>query len=57
MQRASKRELVSLGVLFVILGGWFFVAGFEQPWTVSHIGALVMLVLGVVVCCYTLFRR
>ena len=30
MQRPSERELVSLGVLFVILGGGFFVAGFEQ---------------------------
>jgi hypothetical protein len=34
----GKRELVGGGLLLLILGGWFFVAGFEQPWTTSHIG-------------------
>ena len=57
MHRPGKRELGSLGLLFVIVGGWFFAAGFEQPWTVGHICTLVMLMSGIILCGYTLIRR
>ncbi|HWB07825.1 MAG TPA: hypothetical protein VG826_01180 [Pirellulales bacterium] len=57
MQRPGKRELGSLGLLAVILGGWFFAAGFEQPWTIGHISTLVLLAIGLVICGYTLVRR
>lgn len=57
MQRTSKRDLGGMGLLFVIVGGWFFLAGFEQPWTIGHIATLVLLVLGVAICAYVCIPR
>ena len=50
MKIASKRAIGSIGLLFTIVGTWLFVAGFEQPWTSGHIGTLVFLVFGLVLC-------
>jgi hypothetical protein len=57
MQRLRKRELGGMGLLFVIVGGWLFAAGFEQPWTIGHIATLVMLIVGVAICLYVLVPR
>jgi hypothetical protein len=57
MQRNPKWETGSLGLLFVILGGWFFAAGFENPWTIGHICTLAILVLGIAICGFALVRR
>lgn len=48
----TNRRLGSIGLLFTILGAWFFVAGFEQPWTIGHIGTLVFLIFGFALCIY-----
>ena len=50
MKLASNRAIGSIGLLFAIVGAWLFVAGFEQPWTGGHIGTLVFLILGLVLC-------
>jgi hypothetical protein len=40
----TNRRSGGLCLLFAILSAWFFLAGFEQPWTISHITMLVVLV-------------
>jgi hypothetical protein len=57
MPRNSKREIGGLGLLFVILGGWFFAAGFENPWTIGHFCTLAMLIAGVLLGACAVFRR
>jgi hypothetical protein len=52
MKLSTKRGLGGIGLLFTILGGWFFIAGFEIPWTASHITALVFLIFGLVLAIY-----
>lgn len=52
MQGYTNRRLGSIGLLFTILGLWFFMAGFEQPWSISHIGTLVFLIFGFSLCVY-----
>ena len=56
MQRPGKRELSGLGLVCVLFGGWFFVAGFEQPWTFGHICTLAVFASGIMICAYVLFR-
>ena len=50
MKLSSSRAIGNIGLLFIIVGGWFFVAGFEQPWSAGHIGTLVFLIFGLVLC-------
>jgi len=50
MKLSSSRAIGNIGLLFTIVGGWFFVAGFEQPWSAGHIGTLVFLIFGLVLC-------
>ncbi len=57
MQRSGKRELLGTGFLFAIGGGWFFVAGFEAFWTVSHIASMGFLILGLALCIYGCLPR
>jgi len=52
MQRYTNRAWGSLGLLFAILGGWFFLAGFEQAWSIGHIGALAFLIFGLALALY-----
>ena len=52
MQRYTNRALGSIGLLFAILGGWFFVAGFERPWSFGHIGTLVFAICGLALTFY-----
>jgi hypothetical protein len=52
MQLSTNRAVGSIGLLFTILGAWFFGAGFEQPWSVGHIGTLVFLIFGLALCAY-----
>jgi len=52
MQRYTNRALGSIGLLFAILGGWFFVAGFERPWSFGHIGTLVFAIFGLALTFY-----
>jgi hypothetical protein len=32
------------------VGGWLFIASFEQPWSGAHFGTLGLLVVGLVCC-------
>lgn len=57
MERSSKREIGAIGALFVLVGGWFFGAGFERPWTIGHMSTLLMLLAGIAICVYALLRR
>ncbi len=50
MKLSSSRAIGNTGLLFTIVGGWCFVAGFEQPWSAEHIGTLVFLIFGLVLC-------
>jgi hypothetical protein len=50
MQLSSNRAVGGIGLLLTIIGGWLFVAGFEQPWTAGHFGTLALLVLGLLLC-------
>jgi len=52
MKLSTNRGLGGIGLLFAILGGWFFLAGFEDPWTTSHIATLAFLVFGLVLAIY-----
>lgn len=52
MKLATNRALGGIGLLFTILGGWFFLAGFEQPWTTSHVAALFFLIFGLALAIY-----
>jgi len=50
MQIDSNRAAGGIGLLFTIIGGWLFIAGFEQPWSGAHFGTLGLLVVGLVCC-------
>ena len=52
MKLSTNRGLGGIGLLFTILGGWFFLAGFEDPWTTSHIATLGFLILGLALGIY-----
>jgi hypothetical protein len=52
MQRCTNRASGSIGLLFSILGGWFFLAGFERPWSIGHIGTLIFLIFGLALALY-----
>ena len=56
MQFATNRGSGGIGLLFTIPGGWFFLAGFEDPWTASHITALAFLIFGLALAIYG-YRR
>ena len=52
MKLSENRRSGGLSLLMAILSGWFFLAGFEKAWSISHIMSLVILITAVPLTVY-----